>query len=151
VVRSDGNVEADDPRSADSLREDAADGQANSEFDAPATASQIASDRDDTEVPAGPTDRQFRIGAAVVIPVALLGMLLAFFAMQGMTMGAVIVVGLGPFAIFYGIAALFDPNIARAAGKFGTHLPRRYKQIAFFVGVVALACSLGLSFLLLWR
>jgi len=94
----------------------------------------------------GPTDRQFRIGAAALLPIIGLGMLAALFAMQDLTMGAVVIIGLGPFAIFYGIAALIDPNIVRAAGKFGTHLPVRYKLIALGVGLAALVCSLGLMY-----
>jgi hypothetical protein len=102
-----------------------------------------------SQTPAGPTDRQFRLGAAALIPLVLLGMAGVFFGASARSLAAVVVVGLGPFAIFYGIAALIDPNIVRAAGKFGTHLPRRYKLIAGLVGIAALACSLPLSYLML--
>lgn len=99
----------------------------------------------------GPTDRQFRLGAAVLVPIVGLGMLAALFGMKHVNMGAVTVVGLGPFGIFFGIAALIDPNIVRAAGKFGTHLPSRYKWIAAGVGLAALACSLPLAWLMMSR
>lgn len=96
----------------------------------------------------GPTDKQFRIGAAVVMPLIALGMVVALFARKDLTMAALVVVAMGPFALFYGAAALVDPNIVRAAGKFGTHLPVRYKRIAVGVGLAALVCSLGLAFIL---
>jgi hypothetical protein len=91
------------------------------------------------------------MGAAVCIPLVILGMLLAFFAMRDLTIGAVMLVALGPFVVFFGIAALVDPDIARAASKFGGHLPTRYKLIALAVGLAALACSLTLAFLILAR
>jgi hypothetical protein len=99
------------------------------------------------------TDRQIRLGAAVVVPVIALGMLAAFFAGgRGATSFAeVVVIGLGPFGVFYGIAGLVNPDILRAATKYGGHLPRRYKLIAAAVGVAALACSLPLTLSLLSR
>lgn len=99
----------------------------------------------------GPTDRQFRLGSAVLIPIVGLGMLAALFGAQHVNLAVVTVVCLGPFGIFFGIAALIDPNIVRAAGKFGSHLPSRYKWIAAGVGLAALLCSLPLAWLMLSR
>lgn len=99
----------------------------------------------------GPTDRQFRMGAAALIPIVGLGMLAAIFGIEQVNMAAVTVVGLGPFGIFYGIAALIDPNIVRAAGKNGGHLPSRYRWIAGAIGLAALACSLPLAWLMMSR
>lgn len=89
----------------------------------------------------GPTDAQFRIGAIALIPIMLLGMGVSIATWKGPEMPRLIVLGLGPFAIFYSIAALIDPNIVRAAGKFGAHLPSRYKIIAGVIGLGALIAS----------
>ena len=99
----------------------------------------------------GPTDKQFRIGSAVAVPLIMLGMLAAVFGGQGPSVGVAVVIGLGWFIVFFGIAALFDPNIVRAAGKFGTHLPRRYKLIAAAIGLAALVCSLASSYFVLMQ
>lgn len=85
------------------------------------------------------------------MPIVSLGMLAAFFVMRGQSIASVTVIGLGWFVVFFGIAALVDPNIPRAAGKFGSHLPRRYKLIAGLIGLVALLCSLASSYYVLTR
>lgn len=95
----------------------------------------------------GPTDKQFRLGALVLIPLVILGMLAAAFGQKQMTTGGATLLGIGPFGLFYAIAALIDPNIVRAAGKYGKHLPARYKMIAGAIGVVALITGLTLSYL----
>ncbi|MFO0819096.1 MAG: hypothetical protein U1A77_14215 [Pirellulales bacterium] len=95
----------------------------------------------------GPTDRQIRLGGLVMIPLMILGMLAAAFGQKQMTTGGATLLGIGPFGLFYAIAALIDPNIVRAAGKYGKHLPARYKMIAGAIGVVALITGLTLSYL----
>lgn len=102
----------------------------------------------------GPTDKQFRIGAAVAVPLISLSMAVAFFSvevMNNMSTGVAVVVGVGWFVVFFGIAALIDPNIVRAAGKYGAHLPGRYKLIAGLIGVAAVVCSLASSYYVLTR
>lgn len=92
----------------------------------------------------GPTDRQFRVGSVVGIAMTILGTLLVLsferFGIKGL-----IILALGPFVVFYGFAALVDPNIARAVGKYGKHLPTRYKIIGGVIGLAALAVSGGMS------
>lgn len=99
----------------------------------------------------GPTDAQFRMGAAVCIPLMLIGMAIAVATWKGPTMAPLVIVGLGPFVLFCSIAALIDPNIARAAGKYGTHLPARYKLIAGLVGLAALVAAAIITLPLLLR
>jgi hypothetical protein len=89
----------------------------------------------------GPTDSQFRMGAIALLPIVLIGMAVSAATWNGPSMSRLIVLGLGPFAVFYSIAALFDPNIVRAAGKFGAHLPPRYKIIAAVIGLGALIAA----------
>ena len=92
----------------------------------------------------GPTDRQFRVGSLFVIAVTILGTLLVIsferFGIKGL-----VILALGPFVVFYGLAALVDPNIVRAVGKYGKHLSTRYKIIGGVIGVAALAVSGGMS------
>lgn len=99
----------------------------------------------------GPSDKQFRRGMAVFLPLMILGMALCVATRRRLSVGALMLIAMGPIAIVYGIAGLFDPNIFRAAGKYGGHLPFRTKLIAVLVGLVGLACSLLLAVLLLMR
>lgn len=99
-------------------------------------------------VSGGPTDRQIRIGAAIFVPLVTPIIVLAVMTRQTSVAGLFLIV-LGPFAVFLGVAGLVDPNIVRAAGKYGKHLPLRYKRIALLIGVAAAACSVALAFLVL--
>lgn len=98
------------------------------------------------------TDRQIRIGSAAVVPLTLLGMAAAYHLLSRdeLTTGGLVVLGLGPFGLFYGIAGLICPDVIRAASKYGAHLPLKYKLIAAAVGIGALACSLAVTAMLLW-
>lgn len=92
----------------------------------------------------GPTDRQFRVGSLFVIAVTILGTLLVI-SFEKIDIKGLIILAFGPFAVFYGFAALVDPNIVRAVGKYGKHLSMRYKIIGGVIGVAALAVSGGMS------
>jgi len=92
----------------------------------------------------GPTDRQFRIGSLVAIAATILGTVLVM-ALEKIDIKGLIILALGPFVFFYGLAALVDPNIPRAVGKHGKHLSTRYKIIGGVIGLVALAVSGGMS------
>jgi len=92
----------------------------------------------------GPTDRQFRVGSLFVIAVTILGTLLVM-TFEKIDIKGLIILAFGPFAVFYGFAALVDPNIARAVGKYGKHLSMRYKIIGGVIGVAALAVSGAMS------
>lgn len=98
----------------------------------------------------GPTDRQFRVGSLVGIAMTILGTLLVLsfekFGIKGL-----IILALGPFVVFYGLAALVDPNIVRAVGKYGKHQSTRYKIIGGVIGLVALAVSGGMSMWLYFK
>ena len=80
---------------------------------------------------AGPTDMQFRLGAAGSLGLALL--LGAICVGTYMFDGSVYLwpVFIAPLLVLVGIAGLIDPNICRALGKYGTHLPFHYKLIAW--------------------
>ncbi len=97
----------------------------------------------------GPSDKQFRTGAAVCAPMAILMIVFCVATWEGPSVDRLMLIALGPFLMVYSIAALIDPNLVRAAGKFGAHLPFRTKLIAVLVGLGGLACSLLLAVLLL--
>jgi predicted Zn finger-like uncharacterized protein len=89
----------------------------------------------------GPTDTQMRLvsagmlAAGVVMGIASL----ALQASQGTVYLAVIF--LVPLALSIGLAGVISPNVVRAMGKYGGHLPWHYKVMGWSV--------LGLSFLLM--
>jgi hypothetical protein len=92
----------------------------------------------------GPTDQHFRMGGAVAIGAGLLAIILVI-ALDYLNTKGMIVFVTAPFAVFLGLAAVIDPNIGRALGKYGLHLPVRSKLIAGAFAGAALICSLGLS------
>ena len=99
--------------------------------------------RQPTDIPAaagGPSDKQMRMGAVGGIAAALVGMALVM-AFESIGVPGLIVMAMGPVVLCFGLAALWDPNIVRAAGKYGDHLPKRYKLIAVLVGIVSLVLS----------
>jgi hypothetical protein len=60
----------------------------------------------------------------------------------------IIALVLAPFALTFGIAGVVNPNVVRAAGKYGKHLPSYYKWIAGGVGLVALLLCFLLIFVI---
>ena len=51
-----------------------------------------------------------------------------------------------PYQVDPRMAGLISPNVLRAAGKYGKHLPIHHKLIAGGFGLVALAICLLLAF-----
>lgn len=92
----------------------------------------------------GPTDAQIRIGAAVAIPTLSLGILLSIFAVREMNLATVTIAGLGPMIVLFSIAGLVDPNVVRAVGKHGTHLPKKYKLAAAVIALVGFLLGMPL-------
>jgi predicted Zn finger-like uncharacterized protein len=79
----------------------------------------------------GPSDTQFRLGAAAAIG---LGLLLAAICVGTYLFDESVFLWplfIAPLLILIGIAGLIDPNVCRALGKYGTHLPMHYKLIAW--------------------
>jgi hypothetical protein len=78
----------------------------------------------------GPTDFQFRMGSLAAIGIALLliGICVGSYLFDGSVFLYPLL--LAPLLVLVGIAGLIDPNVCRALGKYGTHLPFTYKLIA---------------------
>lgn len=79
----------------------------------------------------GPTDAQFRWGsaAAIAIGIALVGLcVISYVVDQSVFLYPLL---LAPLLILLGIAGLIEPNVVRAVGKYGKHLPLHYKLIAW--------------------
>ena len=79
----------------------------------------------------GPTDSQMRWGSAgsLALGVALAGLcLLTHMLGDGIYLWPLFI---APLLVLLGIAGLIDPNITRAVGKYGKHLPLHYKLIAW--------------------
>jgi predicted Zn finger-like uncharacterized protein len=79
----------------------------------------------------GPTDSQMRWGSAgsLALGVALAGLCLLTHVLDvGIYLWPLFI---APLLVLLGIAGLIDPNITRAVGKYGKHLPLHYKLIAW--------------------
>ena len=96
-----------------------------------------------------PSDRQFRIGAATLLLAMVVGIPLCVATFDWHDTHYLMMIAIGPIVAAYSIAGLIDPDLVRAAGRFGGHLPLRCKVISGLIGVAGLACSLLLAKLLL--
>ena len=99
--------------------------------------------------PEGPTDMQMRLVCAGMIG---LGLVLAIgSAILHANTGTVYLMAivLIPLTLVLGIAGLISPNVVRACGKYGGHLPWQYKAIGWGVmglTLVLMALLLGVLF-----
>jgi predicted Zn finger-like uncharacterized protein len=85
----------------------------------------------------GPTDAQMRLvccGMLALVVVVVLGSMV-LEAAQGVVYLGILV--LMPLMLVLGIAGLISPNVVRAAGKYGGHLPKHYKVAGW--GVISLS------------
>jgi hypothetical protein len=86
-------------------------------------------------------------GASLLLGIFLLGINFATNALQGAVYVAPLL--LGPLMLLLGVAGVVSPNVVRAGGKFGGHLPWQYK--AMFYGlmgvwlIIAVAIAIGLA------
>jgi len=77
----------------------------------------------------GPPDSTMRLISGGMAVAGCFLLAVNFF--MDRTQGAVYIVALllAPLALIMGVAGMISPNIVRAAGKFGAHLPWHYKAI----------------------
>jgi predicted Zn finger-like uncharacterized protein len=89
----------------------------------------------------GPTDAQMRLVCCGMLALGLV-VLVATAAMQAVQgVVSLTILMLTPLMFVLGIAGLISPNVVRACGKYGGHLPPRYKAIGWGL--------MGLSFVLM--
>lgn len=81
--------------------------------------------------PEGPSDAMMRLVSAGLFLLGLV-MLAATFVMDR-TQGAIYLgpLALAPLALILGVAGMISPDVVRAAGKYGGHLPWQYKAVAW--------------------
>ena len=59
-------------------------------------------------------------------------MVVGSIAMNAANQGVYLaIIALAPLALILGIAGLISPNVVRACGKYGGHLPWQYKAIGY--------------------
>jgi len=94
----------------------------------------------------GPSDKVMRLvaGGMIIGSMLLLGLNHATAVMNDEVY--LFALALGPFALTLGIAGLISPNVLRAAGKHGKHLPLGYKSTAAAFGLAGLLLCLLLVF-----
>jgi hypothetical protein len=85
----------------------------------------------------GPTDVQMRLACCGMLALVLLVFLgsLVLEAAQGIVFLGIVV--LVPLMLVLGVTGLISPDVVRAVGKYGGHLPWRYKAIGWGVMSVA--------------
>jgi predicted Zn finger-like uncharacterized protein len=95
----------------------------------------------------GPTDAGMRLAGCGMLGIAVL-MIIGSVVLNAFT-GTVymFVVGLVPLLLVVGVTVLISPNVIRAAGKYGGHLPGHYKVIGW--GVIGFGILLMLPLMVL--
>jgi predicted Zn finger-like uncharacterized protein len=79
----------------------------------------------------GPTDAVMRMVSGGMLAAGLI-MVVGSIAMTAANQGVYLaVIGLAPLALILGTAGLISPNVVRACGKYGGHLPWQYKAIGY--------------------
>ncbi len=103
-----------------------------SAFSTPGWNQSAASARQTVSNPSGgPTDVQMRLVCGGMLGMGLILVLASFFleaATGTVYLAAVLMV---PLTLVVGIAGLISPNVVRAMGKYGGHLPFRYKALGW--------------------
>lgn len=89
----------------------------------------------------GPPDKAMRLGAVALAAIGLF--LLVANVVLDQTKGEIYMAPLllAPLALILGIAGAINPNVVRAAGKYGGHLSWHYKAIGAALVVVSFVAS----------
>ncbi len=84
----------------------------------------------------GPTDTGMRLVSGGMLALGLL-VSIGSLAMEAAGGGIYLfAVALAPLMLILGVAGLISPNVVRAVGKYGGHLPWKYKAIGWALGGV---------------
>lgn len=79
----------------------------------------------------GPTDAVMRMVSGGMLAAGII-MVVGSIAMNAANQGVYLaIIALAPLALILGIAGLISPNVVRACGKYGGHLPWQYKAIGY--------------------
>lgn len=85
-----------------------------------------------------------RLVSAAVAIVSALGLLLNHFMSQ--TSVSLGILCIGPLALFLGIGGAIEPKVLWSLGKYGEHLPIKYKIIGGILGGAGVLVTLLLVF-----
>jgi hypothetical protein len=92
-----------------------------------------------------PYARFVAIGLAVA---AAIGLLVNHFVPDGQSVARLMLMSLGPIVLLLGIGGAVEPKVLWALGKYGEHLPAKYRIIGGCLGGVGLLLALALIFLI---
>ena len=79
----------------------------------------------------GPTDAVMRLICGGMLAAGLIMLLITAVTLSADGSVYIAIVALAPLAILLGIAGLISPNVVRACGKYGGHLPWKYKAVGY--------------------
>lgn len=91
-----------------------------------------------------------RLISAAMVVAAAIGLLLNHFLIDSQQVGRLMILCLGPIALFLEIGSLIEPKIVWSVGKYGKDLPVAYKVIGGALGTVGLAVT-GLLLLFVYQ
>ncbi len=91
--------------------------------------------------PSEPVPANGRLICAGMAGAAAIGLLLNHFLIESQGMARLMLLCLGPLALFLGIGGMVEPKIFWSVGKYGKHLPVRYKVIGGVLGGLGVAVT----------
>lgn len=87
-----------------------------------------------------------RLISAGMAGAAAIGLLIHHFSAESHNVARLLILGLGPLALFLGLGGMVEPRIVWSVGKYGKHLPAIYKVMG---GSLA-ALGVAVTMLLIW-
>lgn len=87
-----------------------------------------------------------RLIAAGLALASLIGLLLNHFMAESQTVARLMILCLAPLGVFVGLGGIVEPRIVWSIGKYGAHLPLKYKLIGGALAAAGVIATLFLVF-----
>lgn len=83
-----------------------------------------------------------RLISAGMAGAAAIGLLIHHFTAESQNVARLLILGLGPMALFLGLGGMVEPRIVWSVGRHGKHLPGIYKVIGGSLGALGVAVTI---------
>jgi hypothetical protein len=89
-----------------------------------------------------------RLIAAGLSVASAMGLLLNHFAVERNSVASLLILCLAPLGLFVGLGGIVEPRVVWSIGKYGKHLPAKYKVIGVALAAAGVVVTLLLVFLI---
>lgn len=87
-----------------------------------------------------------RLIAAGLALASLVGLILNHWLAESQLVARLMILCFGPLGLFVGLGGIVEPKIVWSVGKYGAHLPLKYKLIGGTLAAAGVAVTLVLVF-----